>query len=376
MAGLYIHIPFCKIRCAYCDFYSQTRLDYINQYIQALVWELGIRKDYADGEIIETIYFGGGTPSLLRKGDFELIFNAINRFYTLSSNLEITLEANPEDISCEYLSIIRQLPFNRISIGIQSFHDRDLKLLKRRHTAKQALDAVTNCQQSGYSNLSIDLIYGIPGQTLRKWEENLDKALRLQLPHLSAYSLTYEEGTDLFRQLQAGTILSVSEENSIRLCNMLIDKLEANGYIYYEISNFCKPGCFSQHNTGYWTDQKYIGIGAAAHSYNHRSRQWNIASIIDYMEGIANGNPNFEIEIIDERMRYNDYILTHLRTMWGIPLSAFYDLFGNTRFDYLIRKSKTFLQTGLMEQDMAHLKITRQGLLLADGIIRELIENG
>ena len=344
-------------------------------YVEAVVRELALRKDYAGGEAIDTVYFGGGTPSLLQPANFELIFDAINRYYTLSTDPEITLEANPDDMTETYISALGRLPFNRISMGVQSFHEQDLRMLNRRHTAKQAIDAVLRCQNAGYTNLSIDLIYGLPGQTLPMWEANLDKALRLQIPHLSAYALTYEEGTDLHRQLHAGTIEPVGEETGIQLFDRLIDKLEAAGYVHYEISNFCRPGCFSRHNTACWTDRKYIGIGAAAHSYNHRSRQWNIASLPDYLESIAKGTPSFEKEIIDEQTRYNDYILTRLRTMWGIHLPAFHALFGRERFDYLLQQSKTFLRTGLMKKNAETLKITRKGLLLTDGIIREVIDN-
>ena len=373
MAGLYIHVPFCQTRCAYCDFFTQTQLSYKDVYLQAVVRELEIRKDYAESEAIETIYWGGGTPSLLQPDDFEMIFNAINRFYTLSPNPEITLEANPDDMIPIYVSALRELPFNRISMGVQSFHENDLRLLNRRHTAQQALNAVLCCQNAGYSNLNIDLIYGLPGQTLQRWEENLDEALRLYIPHLSAYYLTYEEGTDLYRQLQAGTIESVSEETGVQFFNLLIDKLEAADYLHYEISNFCKPDCFSQHNTAYWTDRKYIGIGAAAHSYNHNSRQWNVASLPDYIEGMTKTTPNIEKELIDERTRYNDYILTHLRTMWGIQIPAFHEIFDGERFDYLLRQSKTFLHNGMMEKDKENLKITRKGRLISDGIIRDLM---
>ena len=373
MAGLYIHVPFCKTRCVYCDFFTQTQLQYKDVYIRAVVRELEIRKDYVEGEAIETIYLGGGTPSLLQPDDFELIFNAINCFYTLSPNPEITLEANPDDMTPIYVAALRQLPFNRISMGVQSFHENDLRLLNRRHTAQQALNAVLCCQNVGYSNLNIDLIYGLPGQSLQRWEENLNEALRLHIPHLSAYYLTYEEGTDLHRQLQTGAIEPVCEETGVQIFNMLIDKLEAAGYLHYEISNFCKPDCFSQHNTAYWRDRKYIGIGAAAHSYNHNSRQWNVSSLSDYIEGITNTIPNIEKEFIDERTRYNDYILTHLRTMWGIQLPIFYEIFDRERCDYLLRQSNFFLHNGMMEKDKENLKITRKGLLLTDGIVRELI---
>ena len=373
MAGLYIHVPFCKTRCVYCDFYSQTQLTYINVYVQAIVRELEIRKDYMKGETIETIYWGGGTPSLLQPDNFELIFDAIHRFYTLSTNPEITLEANPDDMTQYYVSVLRQLPFNRISLGVQSFHENDIQRLNRRHTVKQAIDTITYCHNAGYTNLSVDLIYGLPGQTLQMWEDNLDEAIRLHIPHLSAYYLSYEEGTDLHRQLHAGTIEPISEETGIKLFDMLIDKLDVAGYLHYEISNFCKPGCFSQHNTAYWTDRQYIGVGPAAHSYNHSSRQWNIASLSDYIEGITKGIPKFEKEIIDDRTRYNDYIMTRLRTMWGIQLPIFLAIFGRERFDYLLRQADTFLQTGLMEKDEENIKISRKGKLITDGIIRDLM---
>jgi len=373
VAGLYIHVPFCKKRCAYCDFYSQTQLKYKDVYIQAVVRELEIRKDYLKGETIETIYWGGGTPSLLQPDDFELVFNAINRFYSLSHNLEITLEANPDDMTQIYVTALKQLPFNRISMGIQSFHEYDLRKLSRRHTAQQAIDAVSLCHSVGYTNLSIDLIYGLPGQTLPMWEENLEQALRLQIPHLSAYYLSYEEGTNLYKQLQKGIIEPISEETGIRLFDMLVDKLEAAGYVHYEISNFCLRGCFSRHNTAYWTDRPYIGIGPAAHSYNHHSRQWNVASLPDYIDGITKTNPNIEKEIIDERIRYNDFIMTRLRTMWGIQLSTFLEMFGSERYTFLLEQARSFIKTGLMEKDEENLKITRKGKLVSDGIIRELI---
>jgi oxygen-independent coproporphyrinogen-3 oxidase len=311
---------------------------------------------------------------LLQASDFELVFNAINRFYTLAPNPEITMEANPDDMTQAYISALKQLPFNRFSMGVQSFHADDLRLLNRRHTAQQALDAISCCQHAGYSNLSIDLIFELPGQTLQKWEENLTRALSLHIPHLSAYCLSYEEGTDLHRMVQAGTIEPVSEETGIDLFDMLIDRLEAAGYLHYEISNFCKPGYHSQHNTAYWTDRKYMGIGPAAHSYNYQSRQWNIASLPEYIEGITSGIPKIEKEIIDERMRYNEYLLTRLRTMWGIQIPAFREIFGGEQLATLLQQAKKFLQSGLMEKDDEIIKITQKGLFVTDSIIRELIE--
>jgi oxygen-independent coproporphyrinogen-3 oxidase len=335
---------------------------------------LELRKDYLDGEPIETIYFGGGTPSILQPEHFELIFNTINRLYDTSSCTEITLEANPDDITEEYLTALQRFPINRISIGIQSFNDKDLQMLNRRHTARQAFDAVSRCQNAGYTNLSIDLMYGLPGQTIPMWEENLDKALGLNIPHLSAYHLSYEESTIIYQQLKAGTIEPVDEETSVLLFDRLIDKLEAAGYMHYEISNFCKPGCFSRHNTAYWTDRKYLGIGAAAHSYDHHSRQWNIASLPDYMEGISKGNPRIEKEAIDAGTRYNDYIMTRLRTIWGIHLPSFLELFGQAKSDYLLQMAKPYLQNGMMVKYEDNLRVTRKGLFVTDGIIRDLMK--
>ncbi len=386
MSALYIHIPFCKSRCTYCDFYSQTAYIYINVYVKSLIRELVLRKDYLEGEPIETIYFGGGTPSTLQPKDFALVFDAINRFYDTSSCTEITLEANPDDITEDYLAALKRLPFNRISMGVQSFNDKDLLLLNRRHTAQQALNAVSLCQKAGYTNLNIDLIYGLPGQTIKQWEENLSKALKLNIPHLSAYHLSYEEGTAMYQQLKEGLIEPVDEETSVLLFDTLIEHLTSAGYEHYEISNFCKPDCYSRHNTAYWTDKKYLGIGAAAHSYNHHSRQWNINSVSEYMEGIQNSRfkiqkcrgvlqPPSSIEIIDAKTRYNDYVLTRLRTVWGIPLPSFREKFGQEQMDYLMLQSQPYLQNGMIEHDNDILRITRKGLFLSDAIIRDLMRD-
>jgi oxygen-independent coproporphyrinogen-3 oxidase len=334
---------------------------------------LELRKDYLEGEAIETIYWGGGTPSLLQAGDFEMVFNAINRLFGTSSCREITIEANPDDMTGEYLASLQRLPFNRISIGVQSFNDNELRLLNRRHTAEQALDAIARCQKAGYSNLSIDLIYGLPGQTPEIWDDNLSQALRLNLPHLSAYHLSYEEGTAMYQQLNEGLMEPVSEETSLLLFDRLTEKLEAAGYLHYEISNFCRPGCFSRHNTAYWTDRNYLGIGPAAHSYNHHSRQWNIASLPEYIEGIANGRPAIEKEVINNKTRYNEYLMTRLRTMWGIDLVTFLEIFGKKQTNYLLQQATPYLQNGLMEKDENNLRITKKGYFTADGIIRDLM---
>ena len=373
MAGLYIHVPFCSKRCIYCDFYSQTNLNYKNDYVKAVVYELKLRQHYLEGEPIKTIYFGGGTPSLLQANDFEQIFNAINSLYDLSSCEEITLEANPDDISSSYLNELRQFQFNRISLGVQSFDDRELQFLNRRHSRKQAIDAVNLCRKAGFTNLSIDLMYGLPQQTNEVWKTNLSEALNLDIPHISAYHLSYEKGTSLYRLAESGNINPVDEEASLQFFHTLINTLIGAGYLHYEISNFCKPGLFAQHNTSYWTGRKYLGIGPAAHSYSHDSRQWNIDSLSGYIEKMMNEQLFFEKEILDLKTQYNDYVLTHLRTMWGIQLNELAGKFGQAFFDYFNKQAKPYLLKGLLEKNQETVKLTTQGIFISDHIFRDLI---
>jgi oxygen-independent coproporphyrinogen-3 oxidase len=373
MAGLYIHVPFCVRRCTYCDFFSQTETKYKHAFVQAVVRELELRREYLNNESIETIYFGGGTPSRLQAGDFERIFEAIYRFYDTSTCIEITLEANPDDISPEYLSALHAFPFNRISLGVQSFKDEDLRMLNRRHNCRQAIEAIRLCRDNGYVNLNIDLMYGLPGQTPEAWEENLEKALRLDIPHLSAYHLSYEEGTVIHQQLKSGAIQPVDEDTSVHLFYTLINMLTAAGYLHYEISNFCKPDCFSRHNTAYWTGRKYIGVGPAAHSFDHASRQWNITSLPGYIEGITNGTPLVEKEMLDARTRYNDYVMTRLRTMWGIKLSSLREAFGKERADYFLRQAQPYLQNNLLLETDGNIRFSTKGIFISDGMISDLM---
>ena len=252
MAGLYIHVPFCARRCVYCDFYSNTDRSLVAPYIEALIREMELREDYLNGEAIETIYLGGGTPSLLREADLDRLFKAIDRLYGLGDAKEITIEGNPDDLHPDYVAQLKHLPINRISMGIQSFHDDDLRLLNRRHSAQQAIEAVVNCVKAGLENISIDLIYGLPGQTPERWAKNLDTAISLQVPHLSAYHLTYEKGTPLDRMREAGQITPIDEDTSLILFGQLIDQLGKAGYEHYEISNFARPNRYSRHNSSYW----------------------------------------------------------------------------------------------------------------------------
>ena len=373
MAGIYIHIPFCAKRCLYCDFFSSTDMQFKTPYIQAIIREMELRKDYIDNEPIETIYFGGGTPSQLGEKDFEKIFDAINRIFDTSQCQEITLEANPDDMTPEYVASLQKLPFNRISMGVQSFQEKDLRFLNRRHNREQAIRAVALCKEHGISNINIDLIYGLPGQTLDEWSLNLEEAILLDVPHISAYHLIYEERTALYKLLKEGGITPVDEELSVSLFSTLINRLTKAGYLHYEISNFARPGYISQHNSSYWLGKKYIGIGAAAHSYNGSNRLWSVSSLPLYLKGIATETPNIEIEELDENTQYNDFIITRLRTMWGIQLQKIKELFGEEKWNYLKQQAEPYLQQDLLNLQNETLKLSKKGIFISDGIMSDLL---
>ena len=373
MAGLYIHIPFCAKRCLYCDFFSNTDMKFKEPYVSAVIREMQLRQEYIGEEPLDTIYFGGGTPSQLQQADFERIFKAIDCLFNISSCKEITLEANPDDMTPEYVASLRNLPFNRVSMGVQSFKEKDLHFLNRRHDREQALRAVGLCKENGIPNISIDLIYGLPGQTLEEWQENLDDAIHLEIPHISAYHLIYEEGTALYKLMEAGKVAPIEEELSVTLFSTLINRLAEAGYLHYEISNFARPGYFSQHNSSYWTGKKYIGIGPSAHSYDGESRQWNISSLPHYLEGIRTGIPNIEIEKLDINTKYNDFIITGLRTMWGIRTSDIREQFGEEKQAYLERQAATYLHQGLLIYENDTLTLSKEGIFISDGIMSDLL---
>ena len=373
MAGIYIHIPFCKTRCIYCDFYSTTRSELKSQYIRALCRELTERKEYLKGEAVETIYFGGGTPSQLQAADFSRIFEAIHRLFDVSPCAEITLEANPDDMTPGYVAGLQTLPFNRVSMGVQSFKEEDLRFLNRRHNREQALLAVDLCKKNGLENISVDLIYGLPGQTLEEWKQNLDTVIRLDIPHISAYHLIYEEGTALYKLKEAGKIIPVDEDLSVALFTSLIDQLTANGYLHYEISNFARPGMLSRHNSSYWIGKKYLGIGPSAHSYNGQNRQWNISSLPGYLQAIDKGVPDIEIEYLDINTRYNDFIITGLRTMWGIKFNEIQQQFGKDKLIYCQKQAAPYLKQGLLIEKDDTLTLSRNGIFISDSIMSDLL---
>ena len=374
MAGIYLHVPFCKGRCAYCDFFSSTNAELKEAYVSALCRELEMRRDYANGEPVRTIYLGGGTPSQLSLAQLDRLFSYIYKVYEVDESAEITLEANPDDLTEEYVRGIREcLPVNRISMGVQTFDEGRLRLLRRRHTAMQAIEAVERCRRYGFSNLSIDLIYGLPGEDLMAWESDLRQAIALDVPHLSAYHLTYEEGTPLWQMKNRGEVVEVDEELSAQMYTLLVERLAKAGYVHYEISNFCHPGMESRHNSSYWKGIPYIGCGAAAHSYDGHSRQWNVASIPDYMKGVEEGNLRVEREELDLYTAYNDYMVTHMRTQWGVSLSEVRERFGEALLTHGVRSAQPYVKAGLLLREGDVLRLSEKGVFLSDGIISDLL---
>lgn len=373
MAGIYLHIPFCKTRCIYCDFYSTTRSELKNKYIHALCKELTLRKDYLSCEPIETIYFGGGTPSQLDKEDFQLVFEAIGKYYDLSKCEEITLEANPDDLSDKYLQNLATLPFNRISMGIQTFDDTTLQLLKRRHNAQTAIEAVKRCRENGFQNISIDLIYGLPGETMERWEKDLQQAISLNVEHISAYHLIYEEDTAIYKMLKQHQISEVEEDMSLKFFSALIEQLQKAGFEHYEISNFCQPGKYARHNTSYWQGIPYLGCGPSAHSFNGTTREWNVSSLDTYIKGMESEQRAFEKEELDIYTRYNEFIITSLRTRWGCPIQKLKDSFGNQLGDYCMNIAIPYLKNGKLEMKEGVLRLTKEGIFISDSIMSDLL---
>lgn len=373
MAGIYIHIPFCKQRCKYCAFYSSTLYNIREQYVDAVCKEIAMRKEYAGSTTLETIYFGGGTPSTLTTEQLRTMCDAIYAAHSIAPNPEITIECNPDDLTPEFLEELKKLPFNRISMGVQSFDDTQLKRLGRRHNAEKARQAIANARAAGYKNISIDLMFALPGSTKESWQHDLETAIALKPDHLSAYNLMYEEGTPLYRSLQHGEFEELSEEENVEQFGMLIESMKCSGYRHYEISNFALPGRESRHNSSYWNDTPYIGCGAAAHSYNGTSREWNIADIKEYIKGIESNNPNFEIEELTEEERYNDTILTRLRTAKGLPLAWMKERFCEKLYNYMLRSAEKEIALGNLKKENGSLSLTEKGIFISDAVIRELI---
>lgn len=372
MAGIYIHVPFCHRKCSYCDFYSVGKSKLNDDFPELIVRELNLRKDYLPTNQIETVYFGGGTPSLLSTSQIEVILTSINKIFSVSSSPEITLEANPDDLTLELLLGYKQAGVNRVSIGVQSFNDNELEFLGRRHNSKKAQDSVALIYESGISNISLDLIYGLPNSTLESWEYSLKKALELDVQHLSCYHLTYEEATPLTRKLHKGLFNSIDEDLSIEQFDMLRQMADKNGYLHYEISNFAKEGFISKHNSSYWQGLPYLGVGPSAHSYNVETRQWNPPSIEKWVNGIKENKPCFQFETIDENSRFNEFILTRLRTIWGIDLNYVANNFDQKHIKFLQKEMDKHIKKGNLIISCNNLTIPSERYFISDAILEDL----
>lgn len=382
MAGLYIHIPFCKSRCIYCGFYSTTSLDMKDAYVAALCREMEMRPVQPGPEgdaTIDTVYIGGGTPSQLTADQLKKLYHQIECVYTNKQKekpREITLECNPDDITDNFCNLLRQLPVNRISMGAQTFDNNRLRFLHRRHHAEDVEKAVERLRQAGIANISIDLMFGFPDESLQEWQQDIKKAIALDVEHISAYSLMYEEGTPLYRLLESSQVKETDEETYRQMYETLIDHLTDAGYEHYEISNFAKAGYRSIHNSSYWHDVPYIGIGAAAHSYakgTKTTRSWNIADIGQYTESIDKGILPAETEVLDTRTRYNDLLTTALRTCDGIELAKLKSDFGEDYFRETINEADKHIRRGTMQIKEGRLSLTRNGLYISDDIMSDFM---
>ena len=378
MAGLYLHVPFCSSKCSYCAFYSVTNNQLKQDYIEAICKELYLRKQFFKDihfknnqfkPLVNTVYFGGGTPSCLDEYAFEKIFNAIYDCFGNSFE-EVTIECNPDDITLSYAKILKKYA-NRISLGIQTFNNDQLKLINRRHNAEEAMNAVNIIKEVGISNISIDLIFGFPKETLADWLFDINQAIKLDVQHVSAYSLMFEEGTKLYHLLQKEKIEQISEELSVEMYDVLIDKLSEAGLVQYEISNFAKLGFESRHNSSYWNETPYLGVGPSAHSYNLSTRSWNVSNVSQYVKSISKGILPLEEEQIDEITRYNDLITTALRTKEGIHLNTLQEDYAQ----YLLEQSSEFIKEGtIIKTSDNRLALTRKGYYISDAIMAELIK--
>jgi len=371
MSGIYIHIPFCKQACHYCDFHFSTSMKKKDEMVLALAKEIAMRKEEFKNEVVETIYFGGGTPSILAIEDLRLLIEEVFKNYNVIENPEITVEANPDDLSKNRIIELSNNRINRLSIGIQSFFEEDLKLMNRAHNAEEA----RNCLEEAttyFDNISLDLIYGIPGMSREKWLANIETALSFGIPHISSYALTVEPKTALHSFIQKGIIPAPEDEVAQEHFQLLLERLEEQGFVHYELSNFGKEGYFSKNNSNYWLGKKYIGIGPSAHSFDGEKRGWNISNNSLYIKTIQEGKLPMETETLTKTDRYNEYIMTGLRTIWGVSLERVEVEFGKTYRDYLEQQAARYLEDHLLYMDDDILRTTRNGKFLSDGIASDL----
>lgn len=380
MAGLYIHIPFCESRCIYCGFYSTTSLNKREAYVDTLCKEMELRPiklELGSNERIKTIYLGGGTPSQLSAQQLIKLFAAIKQNYNYTEDTEITMECNPDDVTEEFCETLRLLPVNRISMGAQTFSDQRLHFLRRRHTAQEVSLAIMRLRNIGIKNISIDLMYGFPDETLADWQSDIEQAIQQNVEHISAYCLMYEEGTALYKMLEQGKIKEAEEETSRKMYETLITRLTQVGYEHYEISNFARPGYYSRHNNSYWHEVAYIGLGAAAHSYrrinNLVERSWNVENIQKYIDSITQGKLPSEKEELDLYTRYNELVMTALRTQKGIDLEKMKQEFGISLYQKLIKDAHSYINQNMMKIDDNRLSLTNKGIFISDYIMSDLM---
>lgn len=371
MAGIYFHIPFCKTHCHYCDFHTSCRLADLPGVMEAEFKELSLRKNYIGSETVDTVYLGGGTPSLLDLEYLSRIRNSVMALFKVSEEAEWTLEANPDDLEQRYLFDLQKSGFNRLSIGTQSFDGEILTYLNRRHDAQQAVRSVLLAREAGFKNISVDLIYGIPGLSKEAWERSVDMVIDLDVEHVSAYHLTYHEGTVLYQRLKDGKLSEVPDEVSLEQYEYLIKALKIAGYEHYEVSNFAKPDFYSRHNSAYWKEKKYLGIGPSAHSYNGKTRQWNIRSNPQYVQLIGKNEQFFEIEELSEIDRYNDYIITSLRTIWGIDVKRIGETYNEALATYFQRALNKYVESDLVYIEDEVLRLTEKGIFVSDRIMED-----
>lgn len=375
MAGVYVHIPFCASRCSYCDFFSTLRLDEVgHDYVEALIAEARLRKAELNGKPVKTLYMGGGTPSQLPLPLLARLIDGLKATLDLNAVEEFTLEANPDDVTPEWCAAVRALGVNRVSMGVQSFQDAVLRLVGRRHTARQAIDAVASLRHAGIDNISIDLIYGLPGQTLETWAESVRQAVDLRPQHISAYGLTYEPGTRLWQQRECGEVVEASEDQYLDMYRILVGLLQVAGYEHYEISNFALPGYRSRHNSSYWNETPYLGLGAAAHSYDGTMRRSNPADLCGYIRRITSGQPACQVEDLAWWERYDERVMLGLRTADGVDAHRLRSDFGDKAWAYFVSEARRHIDAGNMIcTDDGRYILTSEGIVLSDSVMRDLM---
>lgn len=372
LSGIYIHIPFCKQACYYCNFHFSTQLNSLDEMVKAICNEIDLRYQYLAETELESIYFGGGTPSLLSNFHLMQIFETIQKHFTITKGAEITLEANPDDLTEEKLKALKLTPINRLSIGVQSFFDNDLKWMNRAHNSNQAIKAISFAKQIGFHNITIDLIYGTPGLSNKNWLKNIETAIELKVNHISSYALTVEPKTTLHSFIKKGKYKQTNDEQAAEQFEILVNTLTENGFIHYEISNFGKAGFLAKHNSNYWKGKHYLGIGPSAHSFNTSSRSWNISNNANYIKSIMDLKPLISEEILSANDQINEYIMTGLRTIWGCDLNYISNQFGANEKDRILKQAEKHFINELIIIENNILKTTPKGKFFADGIASDL----